>query len=296
MKPFRIGLTMSQDKPWETQLAEWRLVESLGFDTICLVDHFMPVRGSLDEPFLEGWTLLAALGALVPRVRVAIIVSGNTYRNPALLAKQAATVDHITGGRLDLGIGAGWVEHEHIAYGFRFPTPGERVDMLREACIVIRSLMAGGRANFTGQHYQLVDAPFQPPPVQPGGIPLMVAGEGDRMLKLTAEFADIWNLNNSPERFAERGARLNHYCAIVGRDPESIRWSAFSFPLVVDRDAFGSVENFRYLALRYIAAGADEIQFRFPEDERGVETLHAVPSVFDELRAAHAERTMRPGL
>lgn len=293
MKPFRIGIWTVQSLPWETQVEQWRLLEALGFDTIGLVDHFMPTRGDEDVPFLEGWTLLAALGALTPRVRVAVLVSGNTYRNPVLLAKEAVTVDHITGGRLDLGIGAGWVEREHEAYGFDFPSPGKRVDMLAEAVQIIRSLMRGGRSTFEGTYYRLNNAAFQPPPIQQGGIPLIIAGHGERMLRLAAEHADTWNINDSPAVMAERGVRLIDHCQAIGRDPDAMRWGAFCAPAFVKQDPFEHVDAFRELCLAYIAAGADEIQIRMPEGA-GLAVLEDTPAVFDDLRDAHARRASRP--
>src|SRR5690606_516889 len=175
-------------------LRAWQLVEELGFDCAGVTDHFMPTSGegeALDKPFPEAWTLLAGLAARTERMRVAVLVSGNTYRHPVLLAKQAVTLDHITGGRVDFGIGAGWYEAEHRKFGWEFPPPGQRVEMLDEALQVIRSLLTERRTTFHGKHYRLEDAPFQPKPVQER-LPIMVGGRQPRMMRVVARHADIW--------------------------------------------------------------------------------------------------------
>jgi alkanesulfonate monooxygenase SsuD/methylene tetrahydromethanopterin reductase-like flavin-dependent oxidoreductase (luciferase family) len=268
-------------------MAQWDLIEECGFDCAGMTDHLMPTAGDPDQPFLEGWTALTGLAVTHPRLRVAVLVSGNTYRNPALVAKMAVTLDHATGGRVDLGLGAGWFEREHEAYGFQFPSAGDRVEMLREAIEVIRALTRGGRTTYAGRHYQLVDAPFAPLPVQNGGLPIMVGAQGDRMLRLVAEQADIWNLNHGPAKMTELGAILDRRCAEIGRDPRSIRRSAFGFPSVLDRDPFESVESYVAVVRQYIAAGASEITLRMPGPERH-DTLRAIGDVLPELRDEHA--------
>lgn len=291
MFDLRIGLWTSNSDPWPALVEQWRTIEALGFDCAGIPDHFMPTGGSVDVPFHEGWTLLTALAALTPRLRVAMLVSGNTYRNPALVAKMATTLDHITGGRVDLGIGAGWYEPEHTAYDFPFPAAGERVDMLSEAIDIIRALSSGGRTTYEGQYYTIKDAPFAPTPVQTSGLPIMVGAQGNRMLRLVAEKADIWNLNDTPERMAELGATLNRHCDATGRDPATIRWSAFSFPRILTEDPFDSVDAFRRLIGAYLDAGASEITLKMPRpDQYGVlqQVADVLPLIRDEYRARRA--------
>lgn len=283
MHDFRFGIWTSQSKPWQETLDEWQLIERLGFDCAGIVDHFMPTAGDEDGWFHEGWTMLAALAALVPRMRISILVTGNTYRNPVLLAKEAVTVDHVSGGRLDLGVGAGWYEREHDAYGWELGTPGMRVDMLDEALEIIHSLLTSRRTTFHGDHYTIEDAPFQPKPHQ-DKLPIMIGAQKPRMLGLVARHADIWNLNHGPEAMTRFGATLVEACERIDRDPSEIRWSAFAMRSVLDRDPFESVDAFRAVTEQYIEAGASEIYFRMPETPEGREVLLAVPEVFGEYR------------
>ena len=283
MHDIRFGVWTSQSKSWPETLEEWRLIEQLGFDCAGIVDHFMPTGGDEDGWFHEGWTMLAALAALVPRIRLSILVSGNTYRNPVLLAKEAATVDHISGGRLDLGIGAGWFVREHQAYGWPLGSPGSRVDRLDEALEIIRSLLTNRRTSYAGDHYMLDDAPFQPKPVQ-DHMPIMIGAQKPRMLGLVAKHADIWNLNHGPEAMAGFGPTLIEACERIGRNPDDIRWSAFAFRSVLDREPFDSVSDFRAITEQYIEAGATEIYYRMPETVQGREVLSLAAEVLDDYR------------
>ncbi len=288
MFDLRLGIFTSQSQPWESILAQWRTVEELGFDCVGIVDHFMPTAGDEDNPFHEGWTLISALGALIPRIRMAILVSGNTYRNPVLLAKQAVTLDHITGGRVDLGIGAGWYVREHEAFGFDLPPAGVRVDMLNEAVQMIRSLVTQQRTDFDGEFYKLQDAPFQPKPVQEH-LPIMIGAQKNRMLRVVAEHADIWNVNHNPEKMAEFGKVLDKHCTDIGRDPASIRRSGFAFASVLGGDPFADLDTWRGHVNDYIEAGASEIYFRFP-DGASRKTLEQAAAILPELREEFAAR------
>ncbi|HEX7471931.1 MAG TPA: LLM class flavin-dependent oxidoreductase [Candidatus Limnocylindrales bacterium] len=189
----RFGSFLSQaSHSWAEVLADFVQAEELGFDHAWLVDHFVDTDGSPDLPCLEAWTLLAALAMKTSRIRLGVLVSSNTFRHPALLAKEAVTVDHVSGGRLILGIGTGWHEDEHRRFGIDLPPVGERVDRLEEAIVLIRSLMSQERTTFEGRHYRLDDAPFEPRPVQPH-IPLLIAAHRPRMLRLAARYADQWD-------------------------------------------------------------------------------------------------------
>lgn len=255
---------------WEDSLRWWRMIDELGFDCAGVTDHFMPTSGSgpeLEKPFPEAWTVLSALATHSERLRVAVLVSGNTYRNPALLAKQAATLDHITGGRVDLGIGAGWYEAEHQAFGWPFPSAGERVDMLGEAVQIIRSLFTKKRTTFIGEHYQLHDAPLEPKPVQ-SPLPLMIGGRQPRMMRLIAEHADIWSIDFGPDEMARSGQILEEHCVRIGRDQAEIRRSAFVVPRRVGRNPWASLDDFLGVVDAFRQVGASEIYLRMPDEER----------------------------
>src|SRR3989442_11316348 len=182
--PVRFGIsTPNQKVAWDDLLAAWKAAEALGFDSAWVFDHFMPLFGNQDGPCLEGWTMLAALAAETHRVRVGVLVTGNTYRNPALLAKMATTVDQVSHGRLVLGIGAGWFERDHTAYGFAFGSPRERARKLAEALQVITKLWSEDHPSFAGKYYQLEKAPFAPPNVQKPHPPIVIGGQGKRSIR-----------------------------------------------------------------------------------------------------------------
>lgn len=259
-RPLAFGIATGQTEPFARTADRWRQIEGLGFDSAWIFDHFMGANSSApDHTYLEAWTALAGLAMVTSRVAIGILVSGNTYRLPALLAKQAVTVDQISNGRVVIGLGAGWHEPEHRAYGFHFPSPGERVARFAEAMQIIKSLTTQERTTFQGRYYQLEDAPFEPRPVRPTGIPIVVGTSGERMLKLVARHADTWNMVGSPEQIKERGKLMHEACAAVGRDPSTLRWSAAAWPGRVGGDPLASVEFFRDLIGRYREAGVDEV-------------------------------------
>jgi F420-dependent oxidoreductase-like protein len=213
----------------------WRHLEATGWDIACVTDHFMPNTSDREGAMLESWSTLSALAALVPRLRVGTIVLGNTYRHPAIVAKMAAQVDIISGGRLLVGIGAGWQESEHAAYGIPFGTMRERLERLDEACEVIRLLWTQRRSTFKGRHYQLSDAPLDPKPVQTPHPELMIGGGGERVtLRIVARHADHWNVWGGPKVLAHKGAILDQHCTAIGRDPKTIRRSANMALLITD--------------------------------------------------------------
>jgi F420-dependent oxidoreductase-like protein len=191
------------------------------------MDHFATLGGRDDGPIFEAWALLAAMAAATSRTRVGCAVTGNSYRHPAVLAKAAVTVDHLSGGRLEFGIGAGWAENEHTMLGLPFGTAGDRADRLEEACQVIRSLWTQERASFAGQHYQLTGAVAEPKPVQQPHPPIWVGGAGrQRTLRIAAQYASVWNApGGSPEEVPGLCGVLDRHCADIGRDPSEIRRS-----------------------------------------------------------------------
>jgi F420-dependent oxidoreductase-like protein len=251
-----------------------RHVEAKGWHGIWYADHFMPNEGDLATPWTEAWTTLAALAAAVPRLRLGPLVSGNTYRHPAVLANMASTVDHISGGRVVLGLGAGWQENEHRAYGIEFSTVRGRLERLEEACQVVKSLLSQPRASFAGKYYQLADAALEPKPVQ-RPLPLLVGGGGEKVtLRIAAKYADEWNVWGDPATLRHKMAVLDRHCEAQDRDPRTIQRSAQSLLYLSDDAAFlakvrgrpgffpmmtGGVEEIRAVVGEYAAAGVDEL-------------------------------------
>lgn len=224
---MRVSFWIPNSISWDETLAAGRSAAAMGYSGLWYADHFMPMAAKpADGPVHEAFTMMAALAATVPDVRIGSMVTGNTYRNPAVMAKQAVTIDHISGGRFILGMGAGWQENEHIAYGLDFETFKWRFDRLEEALTIIRSLTTQARTTFQGTHYQMNDAPLDPKPVR-GTLPIIIGGQGpNRSLPLVARFGDAWNMWGTPAMMAETGAILDQRCAQIDRDPKSIERTA----------------------------------------------------------------------
>jgi F420-dependent oxidoreductase-like protein len=230
---MQFGLfTGMQGQTWQGLRELWRHVERTGWDIACVTDHLVPNNPTREGANLEALSSLSALAALVPRIRLGTIVLSNTFRHPAVVAKMAAQIDIISGGRLVLGLGTGWLAGEHEAYGIPLPSVRERLERLDEACQVIRSLWTEGRSTFKGRYYQLSDAPLDPKPVQTPHPPLMIGGAGERVtLRLVATHADLCNFIGGPKVYARKGAILDQHCAAIGRDPKTIRRSVNMFLL-----------------------------------------------------------------
>lgn len=253
-------------------LAEY--VEQSGWDGLWLADHFMPNDDNTSAPWPEAWTTLAALGATVPRIRLGTLVTGNTYRHPAVLAKMAATVDHISGGRVVLGLGSGWQENEHEKYGLPFYTVPNRLERLEEACQVIKALFNESSVNFDGKFYQLKDAPLEPKPIQQP-LPLLIGGGGEKVtLRITAQYADEWNVWGTPETLKHKMSILDAHCEKLGRDPKEIHRTAVALLILTDDEKIaakmnnsderpariaGSVAQLRETIAGYKDCGVDEL-------------------------------------
>lgn len=273
---MRFSIWPSANQPFSDVLGVARHAADTGWDGVWVPDHFMGDENSgspVETPTLEAGTLIAALAAAVPRLRLGTLVLGNTYRHPAVVANMAATLDHISGGRFTLGIGAGWQVNEHRQYGIALPPPGERVDRFAEALRIIRSLLTEPATTFEGQHYRLTDAVCEPKPVQQP-LPLLVGTSGEkRMLRLVAEMADAWNCWGTPDRIRHKSAVLDAHCADVGRDPAEVSRSAQALVFITDDVARGDrmVERVARPAIAgpparladsvaaYAAAGVDEL-------------------------------------
>jgi F420-dependent oxidoreductase-like protein len=239
---MRFSVWLQSTQAWDDILVAGRHAEQLGYEGLWVADHFMPYGavdtatpfgGDKDGPMHECWSLLAGLAAAVPRVRLGSMVAGNTYRNPALLAKIAATVDHIAGGdRVVLGVGAGWQENEHTAYGFDLGSPKSRLDRLEEACAIWKGLLTDERTTFHGKRYTVLDAPLEP---KPSAMPLLVGGAGEqRTMRIAAKYADEWNYWGAPEFMKAKNAVLDSRCEEIHRDPASLARSAVALVFMSD--------------------------------------------------------------
>jgi F420-dependent oxidoreductase-like protein len=238
MAAMRFSFWPNAAQSWFDILTTTQHAEATGWDGVYVADHFLPSMGDDGGPTQECWAMLAGLAAAVPRVRIGSLVCGNTYRHPAVLANQAATVDQISGGRLVLGLGAGWQENEHEAYGIELPAPRKRLDMLEEACQVVKGLLTQTRTTFNGEHYHLTNAPCEPKPVQ-NPLPLLIGGGGEkRTLRIAAKYADEWNVWATPELMAQKSAVLERHCNDLDRDPSAIKRSTQALLFMSDDDAF----------------------------------------------------------
>jgi F420-dependent oxidoreductase-like protein len=279
---LRFSIWPSTHRSWDEILDLTRHGEATGWDGVYFADHFMPHGGftpdvdqtlPLDGDTLECWSVIAALAASVPRLRIGTLVSSVTYRHPAVLANAAAAVDHISHGRLLLGIGAGWQLNEHVAYGLDLGGVAERLDRFEEACQVIRSLLHERRTTVAGRHYRVTDAPNQPVPVQ-RPLPMLIGGAGERRtMRIAARYADEWNCWSTPEVLAHKVRVLHEHCEALGRDPAEVRVSTQAVLLMSSDDAWladqrsraagptivGSVQEVTDIVGRYRQAGAGEL-------------------------------------
>ena len=226
--PLRVGIKLSQDAPIESYKAIWKIADEARFDHCWAMDHLATI-GSIgdDRPIFDGWELLAGMAMATSHVRIGLLVTGMTYRNPALLAKIATTVDHLSNGRLEFGIGAAWATNEHEMYGIS--GLDHRVGLFSEGLQVIRSLWTEERTDFDGRYYKMRNAVANPKPVQKPYPPIWIGSGGPSMLKLTARHADVWNASGRAgsgiEHAVAGSQQLDEACAAIGRDPSEIRRS-----------------------------------------------------------------------
>jgi F420-dependent oxidoreductase-like protein len=290
---MRFSIWTSPQHSWQEVVGLVQHCEATGWDGAYFADHFMPntLDGAPDDgPTLECWAVMAALAVSTERLRLGTLVCGNTYRHPAVLAKIASTTDQISGGRLLLGLGAGWQVNEHRAYGIDLFDVPTRLDRFEEACAVVTSLLAQPRTTFAGKHYELHDAPCQPGPVS-GHLPLLVGGGGEkRTLRVAAKYADEWNVWSTPELFAQKSAVLDQRCAEIDRDPATIVRSTQALLFLSDDESWlesrrgkdigmpsivGTPNEVVDIVGRYAEAGVDELivpDFSLGSPERRVET------------------------
>jgi F420-dependent oxidoreductase-like protein len=270
--------TSPQDTTWTDMLAVWRQADALDvFESGWTFDHFYPIFSDSTGPCLEGWVTLTALAQATTRLRVGVLVTGIHYRHPALLANMAATLDIVSDGRLELGIGAGWNEEESGAYGIELGSLKQRFDRFDEACEVIVSLLTETTTDFKGDYYELVGARCEPKPIQTPHPPICIGGKGEqRTLRAAARWAQHWNFPGGPvEEFVAKRDVLHRHCADVGRDPGEIQTSTH-LRLSPDGDPSSVVQQ----AEAYAAVGLD----------LGIVYLPAphTPAVLEPLAAALA--------
>jgi len=274
---MRFSIWPSPTQPWDDIHEIAAHCEQTGWDGVYFADHFMPNSQTpepLDGDMLECWSVMAALAATVPRVRLAPLVTSVTYRHPAVLANIAAAVDQVSHGRLTLGVGAGWQENEHASYGIPLGTVRERMDRFTEAVQILRSLLSQPRTTFSGEYFQLQDAPCQPRPVQ-DRLPLLIGGGGERRtLRIAAEYADEWNAWTTPDLLEHKLTVLRDHCEQIGRDPAEIHVSTqAALYLSTDKQwledkrqatagrpvIVGTPSEVADIVARYREAGADEL-------------------------------------
>ena len=296
---MKFAVWPSYDRSWEETLTLATWAAEHDFGGFWYADHILEY-GADDErghgPVHECWSVLAAVGAVVPNLRLVSMVSPVTIHHPVVLTKRAITVDHISGGRAVLGIGAGWQVNEHLAYGFELPPPRARVDRFEEAIQVTHFLAHGEQVSFHGAYFQLDGVACYPRPVD--RLPILVGTGSPRMLRITARFADEWNTWGHPDQLAQRGALFERACQTVGRDPATMRRSAQAMVHLVDDAAQRAAAEAANPANVSLVGGANELvdllgrvaemgveEFGLPDDSFGDTPEQRLES----LQRIHAE-------
>jgi F420-dependent oxidoreductase-like protein len=278
--PVRFGIqTPQQHGSWPEMVAFWQELDTLGFDSAWVFDHFLPIFSDPTGPCLEGWTALSALAMVTHNVRIGVLVTGNTYRHPAVLAKMATTLDIISHGRLTLGLGAGWFALEHKTFGIPFPPITERLQRLDEALTVIRRLWREECVTFHGRYYHLNEARLNPRPIQHPHPLVLVGASGEQIaLRIVAHHADMWNSFGSPEVFRQKIAVLTAHCRTIGRNPDTIEKSVLlQMTLTDDAEAkrraleneswgmlAGNPTEIRQQIEQYVAVGVTHLMISLP--------------------------------
>ena len=258
-RPVRFGIKVAQMGGSYAQMREaWLEADRLGFDTAWGHDHVLN-QNDVSRPEDEGWTALAALLALSQRIRGGLMVTANTFRHPSLLAKMATTCDHISGGRVEVGLGAGWFDEEHREYGLELPPVGERMRRREEACQILKGLWTQPRTTFEGRYYQVREAYHEPKPVQRPHPPIVIGASGEKVgLRIVARYADEWNMSKgTPDDFRHKSAVVDDYCRQIGRDPASIERSIQFSPEAMQGDVVAKARGF-------LEAGATHLIFTCP--------------------------------
>jgi F420-dependent oxidoreductase-like protein len=264
---MRLGLDVAQHHlDWDELLKRVRFAEEAGFDGAWVFDHFQPLYGDRSGPCMEAWTLLAALAASTERIRLGALVTGVTYRHPSVLAAEALTVDQVSRGRLEMSLGAAWMEAEHRELGIPFPPRKERFERLQEAVQVIKLVMTTDDATFEGRYYRLEDATYLPRPVQRPHPPIWIGAGGPRYtIPIAARHADVWHSFGAPGDLRRKSAVLEQHAKLAGRDPSTILKAtdlSISEPWDEVRASAGAVRNlgFSYLVVDWPTEGWGRVE------------------------------------
>jgi len=285
---FRFGICTDQNMTWDKTVERWQLFERLGFESAWLCDHLVqPSRPT--GPYFEAWSLLAGLAARTEKIRVGILVTSNTFRFPQIVAKMSVTVDHISNGRLEIGLGAGWYEPEHSMFGIPLPETKELVSRFKEAVQVVDLMTREDTSSFDGEYYQLRNALSRPASVQKPRPPLMLGAFGPRMLKIVARYADTWNAFGTPEEMRERNQMLDDYCRELGRDPDTLDRSLYYWVPKADLDPWTSKDAFYSVLEPYVEAGVNQ----FILDQPGDSQINQLDWVASEVLPKYAKEKPR---
>lgn len=303
---MRLGISLwPQGAEWQELCSASVRADMLGFDSIWSYDHFVALGADRTVPVFDGWTAIAALAALTSSARLGILVTGVTYRNPGILAKMASTLDHVSGGRAVLGLGAAWNEAEHHAYGITFPPAAERLALLDEACTVIRSLFQDDMTTFEGNHCTMRDAVLWPKPVQ-SPLPILIGGSGEqKTLRVVARHADLWNAFGTPKVLTHKLSVLDEHCAAIGRDRSTIGITVNAGIIVRDTaaavrarlDELGEVAGYPdYAASNQPYGTPDQVAERLADYARvGVsEVIAMMPAPYDHETIERLATEVRP--
>ena len=272
---MKFGVITIQNTDWPTILQRWQHIEQLGFDSVWVADHFVNHRQP-HSPWLEAWSLLPALATLTSTIRFGTLVTPFALRNPAMLARQAITVDHISNGRLELGLGTG-TSHDvsYAMLGIEDYSPAERVARFRETVEIIDSMLRNEVTTYEGKHYRVHGLVTSPAPIQQPRIPITIAALGPAMLKITAQYADRWNTyavgvassEEAVEVTRRRNETLNEYCVQIGRNPDEITRSYLAYGGAPGGSPFDSAGAFEDMVGSYHEAGINEIICYYPPNE-----------------------------
>src|SRR5580765_5943327 len=264
---MKFGLDIAQQRmPWSENAARARFADELGFDGIWGFDHFQPMYGEGPGECFECNTTLAAWSGITTNARLGLLVTGMTYRHPAVYAAEAITIDHASNGRLELAYGAAWYDKEHTELGIPFPPLKQRVDAFEEAVQIVRGLLTTDAYTFEGAHYQVKDATLLPRPVQQPHPPIWIGASGEkRMMPIAARYADVWHCFGPPEYLGPKSQRISALATTAGRDPSQIRRAA-SLSLEADLDGVTRMidaweaAGFEYLVCGWPSEGRDLVE------------------------------------
>jgi len=254
---MQFGLDVAQQRmPWSEVADRARFADSLGFDGIWGFDHFQPMYGDGPGECFEGNTTLAAWSGITDRVRLGLLVTGMTYRHPSVFAAEAITIDHASGGRLELAYGAAWYDKEHTELGIPFPALKDRIDAFEEAVQIVRGLLTTDHFTFEGAHFSVHDATLLPRPVQQPHPPIWIGASGEqRMMPIAAKYADVWHCFGPPKELAPKSERFSAMAEAAGRDPATIR-RASSLSLEDDLDTIArNADAWERAGFTYLVCG-----------------------------------------